>query len=379
MLTETLPAPWHFRVDCLQILAFVTVRYIYAQNVGDIILVTYTSAVVLSAGVFGDYMLKRLITLLRSHEHLMQTAFTAVLRLNNDGAVIDDCNDFDALIGGQAKGLQLQAMCTGDKGHIAKLLSSSSVPAIRRLHTNIVHANTKFHQEVELRMFASTDQDRLVNNGLLLGVSIMGERLPYMPQEVAYPSTLIEQNLDDFKQIYVVQEKVEVGGLDEMTCFDSVSVAGRRNRGTHSRSGTGSGVTTLSKRKWKDQSKTRCINVLPKSQEPTCKVVDQTVPEERRFPFGEPWLPSETYLTHCSMGFLEDLIRSWNFPYHHCCNFHSAVQHLAGLVETMRCSACVNCWPGCEPSQQCGNCRAMLFDEEACWVCNADLPGTECF
>jgi len=379
MVSETLPAPWHFWLDCLQILAFVILRYMYAQSLSDILFVTYSSAVVFLAGFFGDYMLKRLITLFRSHELLLQTAFTAVLRLNTDGVVLEDCHDFDRLIDGQAKGLQLQALCTADKGHIAKLLSSSSTPAIRRLRTNMIYGNNNFQQEVEFRVLASTDRDRLANDGLLLGVSVMGERLPYMPQEVDYPSTLIEQNLDDHKQLYVVQEKVELGGVDEIACFDSVSVEGRRHRGLRRRQG--SSVSSFSGQGRNDEPRHNMHDSgLSKSQVPICNEVDATIAEEHKLPFGEPWLPSNKYLDHCSLGILEDLMRSWNFPCSHCCNFHSAVQHLAGLMGTLRLSACSSSWPACEPSQQCGNCRAMLFDTDgdACWVCNVDALGTEC-
>jgi len=293
------------------------------------------------------------------------------------------------LIDGQAKGMQLQALCTADEGHIVKLLSSSSSPAIRRLRTNMIYANNNFQQEVEFRVLASTDRDRLASDGLLLGVSVMGERLPFMPQEVVYPSTLIEQNLDDHKELYVVQEKVELGGLDEIASFDSVSVEGRRHRGLRKRKG--SSISSFSGQWRIDQPKhemhdlsqsTPCFATpgLPKSQVPLGKDVDSTIGEEHKLPFREPWVPSEQYLDHCSLSILEDLMRSWNFPCRHCCNFHSAVRHLDGLVGTLRLSACSNSWPGCEPRQQCGNCLAMLFDSDgdSCWICNVDPLGTEC-
>jgi len=253
-------------------------------------------------------------------------------------------------------GLKMGAIFTASAQHWEQLCSPSSAsePVIRRLKTDLVSLSKSFTQVVELRVMSPTDHEIQKERKLLLGVSLMGERTPFL-QEQPVHSLIIEQHLDEIGQLRVAGNQLQAGGIaleqEQADCFSEIGLtlsdkSLRRRRGSH------------------------------KSHKSASKASMAEQQGQHRCTFPPPWRKafSHDYLKECSLSNLENLVCSWNHVHNGCCNWHAALDQLAELVTQMRrWHMCHERWPTSTPLWQCSECSALQFsaEDDFCSLCFA--------
>jgi hypothetical protein len=381
MVADSSPSVWwHIYVDAAEMVMYVVCGWLDARDVGEVWFLIYTSAPVALCSFWADHMVLRMRTLLNANARLMQTAFASVVRVDgiDGGRVLESSIGFDALVDGSAMGLKLQIVFTAKAEHLIQLCSpaSDNERVVRRLRTTLISISKVFQQDVELRVLSATEDELQNEKGLLLGVSIMGERRPFTErEEVSNPSFFMEQYLDEIGQLRVTEPSVEdvLPELSDVTCFDSVSFAAgprqRRRRRPHT-SSQSSSVSSLSSMTYADR---QAGSGIP-TKSTLGKDATYAFGRDETPAYGHPWKEAfeVDYLKESSFSTLEDLIASWNHPNKSCCHWHDAVSRLAELVSQMRgWHSCKDQWPDSEPIWQCGSCSALQFEAsaEGCWLC----------
>lgn len=361
---------WHFYVDLSEILLYLCFGLWTTLNMGERWFLIYTTAPVIVSSLWADHIVLRLHALLRENARLMQAAFAAVVRVDGlkCGRVLETTSEFDLLVDGDATGCELSTLFRAGPNHFEQLFSPApdGERVVRRLKTVLVSKSRSFQQDIELRVFSAAEHELQKERGLLLGVAIMGERLPISESLNSCSSTLMEQYLDEVGQLRIAGIKsadVAVPEMSEVDCFDSVSMPStlkrrRRRARSVSSSSTSSGSS------------------LPPIRAHTLKTASSTAAST---PHGCPWeaTTNNPYLKEVSLSNLEDLLSSWNDMSSQCCHWHAACNHLSQLAEELKSwYSCNDAWPTEIPSWQCDTCRAVIMEQgqEECWLCFAPRP-----
>jgi len=257
-----------------------------------------------------------------------------------------------------------------------RLLSPSSDRVVRRLRTTIISASRRFQQDVELKVLSATEKELQKEHGMMLGISIMGERLPYSESDHCVTSVLMEQHLDDIGHVFVIasERDAQINELAEVVqvkSSDSISEAyvapikSRRFKATRSRTSDSSTVTSVSSNHG---------NIIANHHAELADLKTGGIGPRSSTSYGDPWkkTPEEDkYLKECSLSQLEDLLCSWNHSHTFCCNWHISVDRLILYAKEMRgWKTCGDTWPINSPVWQCKECSALQFEEpDSCWLC----------
>jgi len=386
--TESEPSTWwHFYIDISEMFFFMVFGVWNAgRDIGRLWLLIYSSTPVFVSGLWLDHMTLRMHTLLRANARLLQTAFAGVIRvgaLELGGSVFESSPGFDALIDGDAMGLKLENLFTADRIHLGQLCSPALVNerVVRRVRTSLISTSKAFQQDVELRVLSATQRELQHENGILLGVAIMGERVPFIEHDDSNTSLLLEQSLDEIGQSPFgggsspansvrdhSTENTDIPILSEVGRFDSVSFTGMRKR--------------MNRKVNSACSSSSCTSTIhPAPENPSQTFCKEQGSSKQGLVYGHPWKESNNieYMKECSLSNLEDLITSWNYRSAYCCHWHDACDRLSALVvEVRRFHSCKDMWPTATPTWQCGACSALQFEEseDGCWLCLT--PNDEC-
>lgn len=367
---------WHLYVDVAEILIYISFGMWTARDMGEQWFLIYTASPVIVSSLLADHVVLRVHALLRANARLMQTAFAAAVLVDGeeDCKVVESTSDFDVLVDGEARGLHLTSLFSSEQKHFKKLLSPAcdGERVIRRLKTTLISISKSFQQEVELRVLSATEHELQSERGILLGVALLGERLPFNEAQISNTSSLLlEQYLDYVGQLRISglvssDPDQAIPEVAEVDCFDSVSLAGIRQR-----------KATCFARSRASSTTSSSISIL----EPRYRLTPESSPNNSRqdatAPYRKPWKESgddNTYLKECSLSILEDLINSWNYSSSQCCHWHASCNRLADLVDDLRSwHACNDRWPAADPSWQCDACRALQRADNPsdCWLCFA--------
>eukprot|EP00928_Gymnodinium_smaydae_P063533 TRINITY_DN47088_c0_g1_i1.p1 TRINITY_DN47088_c0_g1~~TRINITY_DN47088_c0_g1_i1.p1 ORF type:complete len:504 (-),score=46.79 TRINITY_DN47088_c0_g1_i1:155-1666(-) len=358
---------WHVPVDILEMLLFFMCGLLTVADAGELWFLIYCSVPVACSSLYLDRTVVRNRVLLSSNTRLMQTAFTALVRIDSPdtACIVETDSAFEVLVDGQCKGKPFSDVCTAASEDVLKLcsISSGEERVIRRLRTTLISTSRSYSQDVELRVVPATEAEAKQEQSILLGVVMMGERLPYSESCTSTPSLLLEQSSDVIGQIRV-SAPTSVDTADDLgkRVIDSKTFR-RFNRSQVSKSVSsycGSDCDTSSIFEFR----------------PTLAVDTSTRVIDKR-PYDGNWRSQcNQYLDECARSLLEDLLGCFNNANTGCCHWHKGCERLQKLVTDMQGGrSCMETWPTQEPKQQCSVCNALLFDEytTACWVCSEPL------
>jgi hypothetical protein len=204
---------------------------------------------------------------------------------------------------------------------------------------------------------------------MLLGVSLMGERTPFLQEQQGH-SLIIEQHLDEISQFQVAGHRSQAESIaPEPGSAEAISVIGLSERSLRRRKG--SHISQKSRRSNKSDRSYQSDNKAI----PNFSMTKQQGKPRCAFPTWRKAFSHE-YLTECSLGTLETLVCSWNHEHNGCCNWHASLDQLADLVSYMRrWRMCHEVWPTCTPLWQCRECSALQFTdaEDFCSLCFATI------
>jgi len=382
---------WHNLVDLSEIAVFFCYGLFLSLDAGEVWFMVYSTIPIVWSFLVVDRMILRVQTLLRSNERLMQTVFTAVVRIDaRNGKVLESSPAFDALVQNAVGTVQLETLFTASREQLRQLCSSggTSEQIVRRLRTTLVSKAGGYHQDVELRVLAASEQEACCDDIhiLSLGVSVMGERVPASEASKANTSLLLEQCFEEVGQVWAVgvtgNGRVPEHGTtmdalqaeqfeSEVDPHDSVSQAGLRPR--HG-----------SKRWHSSCSHTISTSAASRSSTPP---EGQASSQQPMRPYGDQWEKLDekraAYLRECCFAVLEDIISSWNYENQSCCCWHGALDRLSCMVEAMQLwHECDDGWPQMKAVAQCSNCYAIQVETDgqapdACLICAHEICAHE--
>jgi len=369
---------WHFPVDMAEICMFLAMGLWRASDSGEIFFLIYNSSPAVCSSLYANHIVMRMRSLLRSNARLMQTTFSAVVRIDigrHSGRVLESDAGFDVLIDGKAEGAPFYSLFAAEEEDFQRLCSIASDDGeriVRRLRTTLFSRTRSFQQDVELRVLAATEEEAQYEQGLLLGVSVMGERLPVNETSHPGPSLLLEQSLDEVGQLRISaseESSSDLHQISEIGAFDSVSFTGVRP--TRRRPQSFSRYSSSSQLSPAPSIRSDSSNKLLRSE-----AALRGAGEVNRPAYDAPWLAccekrDHEYLKQCSASMVEDLITSWNYPEGGCCHWHMSLDRLSRLVREMKhWRICSDVWPSGVPKWQCNQCSALQFEDPgACWLC----------
>eukprot|EP00747_Dinoflagellata_sp_TGD_P133666 gnl/TRDRNA2_/TRDRNA2_175230_c1_seq2.p1 gnl/TRDRNA2_/TRDRNA2_175230_c1~~gnl/TRDRNA2_/TRDRNA2_175230_c1_seq2.p1 ORF type:complete len:211 (+),score=14.82 gnl/TRDRNA2_/TRDRNA2_175230_c1_seq2:1-633(+) len=203
----------------------------------------------------------------------------------------------------------------------------------------------------------------------MIGVSIMGERVPYNECDNSGISVLMEQDLDEVGHLTIAKGGMQatiqpVPEIVEVSAWESVSASASTRRRRPRRSNDSCDTSSV----------TNSTALTMDSQ--TGEVPEEAeLVRQMRTPYSPPWKESfeVDYLESCTQGALEDLMRTFNHGHVSCCNWHAAVNRLMSYLSVLKSRRCDDAWPALEPSWQCNQCSAMQFEDEdeVCELCRS--------